>query len=173
MFHKKALNNVVLLVGSNMGVRLDNLNFAIEALKNAGIKITATSKRYESESWGFKGGNFINQVIIIKTALTPIQLLDLTQTIERKAGRTRRNNVGYESRTLDIDILFVNEQVIEHDRLKVPHPKIQERRFTLEPLNEVIPGYKHPVLFKTIEELKKECPDKSVVKALATRVREK
>ncbi|WP_462281578.1 2-amino-4-hydroxy-6-hydroxymethyldihydropteridine diphosphokinase [Salinivirga cyanobacteriivorans] len=163
MFHKTISNKVVLLLGSNMEIRTEHLSFAINELKNSGIKITNISKLYESEAWGFEAENFINQVIIINTSLTPIQLLNLTQKIEKKAGRLPKTKASYESRPLDIDILFMNEQIIDNDRLKVPHPKIHERLFTLEPLNELIPEYKHPVLQKTIRELKKKCTDNGFV----------
>lgn len=163
MFHKTVSNKVVLLLGSNMHMRREHLTFAIKELKSSGIKITNISKLYESEAWGFEAENFINQVIIINTSLTPIQLLNLTQKIEKKAGRLPKTGNSYESRPLDIDILFVNDQIIDNDRLQVPHPKIHERLFTLKPLNELIPEYKHPVLHKTIKELKKRCPDNGFV----------
>lgn len=166
MFHKKISNKVILLLGSNLGMRSANLEFAIAELKKSGIKIKGKSKHYESEAWGFEGESFINQVIITSTSLAPLQVLDLAQKIEKKAGRKHSKSANYESRILDIDILFFNEQIIDEDRLKVPHPKIHERRFTLEPLYEILPEYKHPVLLKTIAELKKNCPDKSPVTAI-------
>lgn len=174
MYHKRVSNKAVLLLGSNLGDRLAHLSFACEELKKSGIEIAVKSNHYETEAWGFSGGAFINQAIVVETTLLPLQLLDLTQNIEQKSGRTSHNHESaYESRTLDVDILFFNDQIIENERLMVPHPKIHIRRFALEPLNEICASYKHPVLMKTIEELKDECPDGSVVTEIPPIISEK
>jgi 2-amino-4-hydroxy-6-hydroxymethyldihydropteridine diphosphokinase len=153
-------NKVVLLTGSNLGDRMDYLNFALyEIEKNVG-NIVKQSEVYESSAWGKTNqGDFLNQALIIETKLNAQEVLLAIQNIENQAKRTRNEKWG--ERTLDIDILFFNHDIIQTDNLKVPHPYIEERLFTLAPLCEIMPQYEHPVSGKTIEQLYHSC-DKSL-----------
>jgi 2-amino-4-hydroxy-6-hydroxymethyldihydropteridine diphosphokinase len=159
MFHNKVINSAVLLSGSNLGNRVEYLTFAQLELLQAGASILKASALYESEAWGFESSAFVNQVLIVETELSSDQLLQLLQVIEKKAGRKRTLTSGYAARTLDLDILFFNNQIIETADLTIPHPRLHERRFTLMPLHEIMPQYKHPVLQQTVETMLAKCPD--------------
>ena len=153
------MNNAILLIGGNLGNRLENIFKTIEYIKERIGIITQSSSIYESEPWGFNAEYcFLNVVVVVKTSLSPESLLEKIHEIEQLMGRTRICN-GYASRTMDIDILFFNEDVIDTPTLTVPHPRLHERRFVLLPLVEIMPNKTHPVLQKNIKELLAECSD--------------
>lgn len=153
---------VYLILGGNRGNREEFFLSAIElAAKNIG-KATALSTLYESESWGFNSENFINQVIILETNLSPREILDCCQEIEATLGRIRKTG-SYEARTIDIDILYIDSLIINTEQLKIPHPKIAERRFVLVPLAEIVPGLADPVSGLTVREMLQNCKDQSRV----------
>lgn len=149
---------VVLGIGGNVGDRANYLSKAREALSQK-LTLISCSQVYESEAWGgvAQNGNFLNQVILLQTSLAPIDLLQLIQSIENDLGRTRRQHWG--DRTLDIDILYFGELVSSDPKLVLPHPYIQERRFVLQPLAEILPFELHPILQKTSLQLLAACTD--------------
>ncbi len=158
------MNKTFLLIGGNLGDRLALINEAKYEIENRIGAIENVSSIYESASWGFKTEqNFLNQVIIVKTKLNPQEVLKHCLEIEDQLGRVRSSS-GYQSRTMDIDILFYNDEMIDVDNLIVPHPKLHERRFTMEPLVEIAPEYVHPVFKKALKELLSECKDNGEVK---------
>ena len=111
----------------------------------------------ESEAWGFESDDrFLNQALVVETALDAERLLDACQQIEREMGRVRTPGAEYSSRTMDIDILFYENRVISTERLIVPHPRLEQRDFVLAPLEEVLPGLVHPVSGKTVRQLREE-----------------
>jgi 2-amino-4-hydroxy-6-hydroxymethyldihydropteridine diphosphokinase len=121
--------------------------------------ITNQSAIYETEPWGFESTDiFWNQAIEISTDLSPEEVLQQTQQIEQALGRIRKAN-QYNSRTIDIDILFYDDQIIQTKNLVVPHPRIQERKFALAPLSEINPELIHPIFLKNIQQLLEECTD--------------
>lgn len=149
-----------LLLGSNLGQRQHILQVSIELIELHVGKIIGQSSLYETEPWGFKSNHlFLNQVVVVKTILSPEDLLKKSQEIEQQLGRTNKTKAGYLSRTIDIDILFYEDQIINHQHLIVPHPQLHKRRFTLSPLAEIAPEFEHPVLKKKIYELMKQCND--------------
>ena len=153
------MNKAILLLGSNLGNRQELISDAIRHISKLGV-ISLKSSIYESEAWGFDSKeNFLNIAIEIQTEYEALDLLKELQNIESKMGRIR-NSKGYSSRTMDIDILFFNSEIINNDILTVPHPRLHERMFTLICLMDIIPEYKHPTLGKSITELKEECTDK-------------
>lgn len=154
-------SKVILGLGSNLGDRLDILKTACTHLNNEGIIFKKSASIYETEAWGFESEtSFYNTVIICETILSPDELLKKTQDIENKLGRTHKSsNNTYSSRTIDIDILFYNDEVINSEKLIIPHPFIQQRNFVLAPLNELIPRYIHPVIKTSIEKLSKQSND--------------
>lgn len=159
-----AHNNVFLLLGSNIEPRLHNLRQAIHKLTLNECDVKLTSSVYESEAWGFTTDQkFLNQLVIVKTALGPIELLKCILKIENELGRTRGKKGAYTSRNIDIDILYFNDQVINKTELVIPHPRLYKRRFALVPLVEVAPDYEHPVLKKTNKQLLEEVDDSSAV----------
>ncbi|MDA0314322.1 MAG: 2-amino-4-hydroxy-6-hydroxymethyldihydropteridine diphosphokinase [Bacteroidetes bacterium] len=149
---------VVLGIGGNKGDRADFLLKTIEALSQQ-VTLIGYSQIYETEVWGgvAKMGNFLNQVVCIQTHLNPNRLLEVIQVIEAQLGRTREQHWG--DRTIDIDILYFGEQVWDTPSLRIPHPYLEQRRFVLQPLAEILPEKKHPILGKTTLELLNECND--------------
>lgn len=159
------MTEVYLLLGSNLDEREQNITRATEYIISGGCKLERQSSLYETAPWGLKEqGSFINKAIALETGLAPVPLLDTLKKIEKQMGRT--NTVQWGPRIIDIDILFYGNETIQLPQLTIPHPFISQRRFTLEPLNEIAPGFIHPVLKKTISELLHECPDNGVVKKL-------
>lgn len=121
------------------------------------------SALYQTAAWGnSKQPDFLNQVVIIETTLTPMEAMITILDIEKKMGRIR--TVKNAPRIIDIDILFYNKMIIDEEDLQVPHPQISTRRFVLVPLKELSPLFIHPVLQKTIHQLLRVCPDKLAVK---------
>lgn len=158
------MNKAYLLIGGNMGERQQNLGRAITLLQGTG-KLCKTSGLYETAAWGKTDQPaFLNQALLLETALSARGLLQAVLRIEEEMGRKRTEKYG--PRIIDIDILFYNYDSIQEPGLVVPHPEIQNRRFALEPLNEIAPHYRHPLLKKTIETLLNECPDKLEVHKL-------
>ena len=148
-----------ILLGGNLGNKQVIFSEARARLSQQVGTITNQSAIYETEPWGFQSNDiFWNQAIEISTAFSPNEVLQQTQQIERTLGRIRKAN-QYDSRTIDIDILFFGDQVIQTENLVVPHPRIQERKFALVPLNEIAPELIHPVFEKGIRQLLEECTD--------------
>lgn len=152
------MNEAYLLTGGNIGNRTDFLSKAKEAIKNKCGSILQESSMYETAAWGLQHQKaFLNQVLKIETALNPEDLLTTILQIEEELGRKRE--LKYGPRTIDIDILFFNDEVIDRQGLEIPHPQIQNRRFVLVPLNEIASTKTHPVFHKNISQLLAECPD--------------
>lgn len=155
---------VVLLTGSNMGDRAFLLKEACRRIDKRVGSVVRTSRVYESDPWGFEAQEaFLNQVLVSETELEPTAVLDEIQAIEKELGRVRAENQArdssgervYESRAIDIDILFYDNLVMESERLIIPHALIAEREFVLVPLCELMGDYLHPVLETTLSELLK------------------
>lgn len=156
-------NGVYLLSGTNLGDRMANMARAMELIEKEAGLVVAQSQLYETAAWGIEDQPaFLNQVLEIKTTLTPLALLDTLLEIEKKMGRQRPQKWG--QRLIDLDILYFADSVVVHEELKIPHPHIPERRFTLAPLCEIAPLLVHPVLKKNQLQLLEECPDKLEVK---------
>ncbi len=159
------MNTTYLLLGSNMG---DSKQKLLDATKNITKNIGRISRRsglYETAAWGKEDQpDFINQVVVVETILTAEQTMEKILFIEEQMGRIRTEKNA--PRIIDIDILFFNKQLIKSEKLTIPHPFIQDRRFALVPLNELSPRFKHPLLNKTISSLLKECPDRLDVKKI-------
>jgi 2-amino-4-hydroxy-6-hydroxymethyldihydropteridine diphosphokinase len=152
------MNEVYLLTGGNIGDRMHYLFRAKEEISRRCGNILQESSVYETAAWGNEDQEaFLNQVLKIKTALQPHQLLKSILEIEKDIGRKRE--LKYGPRTVDIDILFFNDEVIDQEGLKVPHPQMQNRKFVLVPLNEMAAEKIHPVFDKSVSQLLTECPD--------------
>jgi 2-amino-4-hydroxy-6-hydroxymethyldihydropteridine diphosphokinase len=158
--------NVYLGIGGNLGNREQNLEFALKALAKQAGSLVAVSPVYETEPFGFVSDNqFLNEVVVIETELSPSELLGIIRKIEHGLGRKRKNE-KYISRTIDIDILFYENQIIENTELIVPHPRMHERKFVLVPFCEIAPDFIHPVLHRTMREILEASKDKSIVTKL-------
>jgi 2-amino-4-hydroxy-6-hydroxymethyldihydropteridine diphosphokinase len=159
------MESVYLLLGSNLGDQLENIWRAHPQISRVVGRVITASSIYKTAAWGRTDQpDFLNQVILIETGLTPGEALSHFQLIEENSGRTRSEK--WDARVLDIDILFWGNQVINEPRLTVPHPGIPERKFTLVPLHEINPHLVHPVSGKTITELLRECTDPLPVELL-------
>ncbi len=153
-------NIAYLLLGSNLGNKRENLNKSIEEISAKAGKIINKSSVYETQAWGFETDDlFVNQVIMIGTNLTPKVLLVTVLDIEKQIGRKQKTTTDYESRLIDIDILFYNSEIINEIDLVIPHPHLHKRNFTLFPLKEIAGNYIHPVFKKNILDLLQESVD--------------
>lgn len=156
------MKNAYVSAGSNLGDREDNLRFALSCLEREDA-VKKISPCFETEPIGYEHQPwFLNIAIEIETSRTPLELLDLCQSIEESCGRVR--TFPNAPRTLDLDILLYGGEVIRDERLIIPHPRLQERRFVLEPLSRIAPNLIHPVIRKPVRVLLEQCPDRSEVR---------
>ena len=157
---------VYISLGSNKGDRFKNLQEAIDLihLKIGTIKII--SKVYNSPAFGFDGDDFYNACLHVETHLKPKKVMQELLSIEKSLGRVRRNKKGYEARTIDLDILLIDNEVIDTKILKTPHPEMHKRRFVLRPLNNIAPKVEHPKLHKSASALLEDCEDDSELEGI-------
>ncbi len=153
---------VVLLLGGNQGDVKRTLQTAQQLINSRVGAVLRCSHRYESEPWGFRSPDrFSNQALEVSTDLTPHEVLDACQAIERDLGRNRAaeaiekasSGAPYGSRPIDIDVIFYDDLVLSDERLTLPHPHLGEREFALVPLNEIVRRYRHPVTGLTVGEM--------------------
>tara|TARA_B100001758_G_C18075136_1_gene435328 strand:+ start:51 stop:560 length:510 start_codon:yes stop_codon:yes gene_type:complete len=159
---------IFLSIGTNKGDKISNCKLVTKKIKLISDVINISSI-YKTESWGFSADFFLNFVIEIKTNLSPHNLLDGLLKIENEMGRFRTKNIKkkqYDSRVIDIDILFFGNEIIRSKELIIPHPKLNYRSFTLIPLCELKPYFVCPISNKTIEDILKNCKDTSFVKKI-------
>ncbi len=144
-----------LSLGSNLGYKEENLRCAIRYIEERIGTLVSQSALYISEPWGFiSENNFVNCVISVSTTLSPTELLDSTQEIERVMGRNHKTiNKQYTDRIIDIDILFYDSLIIQSPILTIPHPLLHERRFVLEPMVQIAADMIHPLLQKNMTDL--------------------
>ncbi|MFD0863681.1 2-amino-4-hydroxy-6-hydroxymethyldihydropteridine diphosphokinase [Sungkyunkwania multivorans] len=162
----KNLRRAYFSLGSNIGDRQGYLQKAVNLLKERLGKVAAISSVYLTPAWGFDGDDFYNICVGLDTELAPQEVLDEILNIEEGLGRKRYAGSGYLARTIDIDLLFYEDEVFNASDLIIPHPQLEKRRFVLKPLVEIAPGKIHPVFKKTVEELLVECEDESELKRL-------
>lgn len=158
MIHYK---RTYLSAGSNLGDKFKNLNQTIQLLKEKAGNVISCSSIYQTPAWGFESEDFYNICIGIDTELQPQELLDCLLQIEKTMGRIRTQTVGYAARTIDLDILFYEDAIIDEPDLIIPHPHLHLRKFVLQPLADIAPGKIHPILEKSIIELLDICEDDS------------
>jgi 2-amino-4-hydroxy-6-hydroxymethyldihydropteridine diphosphokinase len=143
---------VVLGFGSNLGNRQQTILSAYSLLEERLKTVLKKSSFYETEPWGnLNQPKFINSAAYLTTDKTPFDVLEVVLDIETYLGRVRKEKWG--ARIIDIDILFFGNRIINSNNLIIPHPYIQERRFVMQPLAEILPNYVHPVLNKDIKTL--------------------
>ena len=144
-----------LSLGSNEGDREALLHQAIDAIDHLIGPVGGIATFIETEPWGVESPHpFLNTALTLTTSLSPLEVLDRTQEIERQLGRQRKSVAGrYHDRPIDIDLLFYDDLVLRSERLTLPHPLLAERLFVLEPLREIAPEFIHPLLGRSIEEL--------------------
>ena len=159
------MNRSYLILGSNMGNREKFLEMGISSLNEMNCKIAEKSSIYETEPWGYSDeSKYLNQAVLVETSYSAFELLHLIQHIEQENDRV--HTPQYSARTLDIDILFFNDDIVSTDKLTIPHIHIASRRFVLKPLSEIAANYMHPVYQMTISELLEKCTDRCLVKKI-------
>ena len=161
------MSEAYLCLGGNLGNCITTFNNVCTHIQQS-AKLVAQSSVYQSLAWGMNNApDFYNQIIKLQTQLSVEELMQFVLSVEKTLGRERGALLtGYQSRIIDIDILFYNAGVLKTDTLEIPHPHMHLRNFVLQPLAEIAPNYIHPVLKKSIIELLKLCPDKGEVKKL-------
>ena len=161
-----------LSLGSNKGDRIGYVQQAASLLGlDEGITIVRTSAFYETEPWNMYTQTwFVNAIVEIKTKYTPLELLQVCQRIENQLGREHKNTNDYEDRTIDIDILFYNKDIIQEENLTIPHKYMHLRAFTLVPMMELNADFVHPVLQKNIVEMHNDLKNPEMVFLYGTRV---
>ncbi|KYG78718.1 2-amino-4-hydroxy-6-hydroxymethyldihydropteridine diphosphokinase [Roseivirga echinicomitans] len=153
------MSDIYLLLGTNLGDREYNLQIAKEQITAHQLTIKKESAIYETAAWGIEDQpSFLNQVVIVESDKNPERILIIINIIEGLMGRVR--NMKWAQRLIDIDILYYGDAVVDKPRLKIPHPEIQNRRFTLTPLVELASDFKHPINGKTQLEMLEACQDK-------------
>lgn len=147
------LHTAYISVGSNLGNKLENCRQGIQSLTESNTRLTAQSHIYQTEPVDYRDQDwFINYAVKIETDLDPFQLMERIKTIQRKAGRTH-DKIRFGPRILDLDIIFYEEVVIYSARLTIPHPRMHERRFVLQPLCDINSTILHPVLRVEVRSL--------------------
>ena len=146
---------VYLGLGTNLGNKEANLRTAIYKLQERIGKQVSLSSFYETAPWGFEScHSFLNAAIGLETSLSPIEILHITQEIEKELGRTKKSvNGSYSDRLIDIDILLYDTLVLQTPELTIPHPLMTERDFVMNPLIEIAGNVIHPTRQKTLSEL--------------------
>ena len=160
---------VYLLIGGNLGDRMQHISTALNLIQQSVGEIILQSSVYETKAWGVEQQpDFLNLALMVNTELGPLAILDRTQQIETELGRSRKEDEKWGARTMDIDILFYDDQIIDADRLQIPHPFIAQRKFVLLPLFEISPDFIHPVSKESIKTLYLNCSDRLSVEKLST-----
>ena len=163
---------VYLSLGSNLGDRLSNIQQAVCLLNlDNDVKLLKASSFYEAEPWGGVAKNwFVNAIIEVSTSLSPEELLIVIKRIEAQLGRERSENREYTDRTIDIDILFYDDKLINTENLVIPHRFFHKRAFMLVPMLEIAQDFVHPLFHKTVSELYDELENPEQVVLYGTRI---
>ncbi len=153
-----------LSLGSNLGNKKENIEKAIKHLKKSVGEVVKISNYYLSESWGFKSDDFLNNIVEIKTHFDPLQLFNRLKIIEKRMEAFHNSfSSGYQSRSIDIDIIYYESILYKQKSLTIPHVNMHNRKFVLLPLVELCPQRKHPLFNKNVRELLEACCDKSKI----------
>jgi 2-amino-4-hydroxy-6-hydroxymethyldihydropteridine diphosphokinase len=157
----KSQHQVILSIGSNQGNRLVNIERCIALLHQEIGTVIKVSKLYESPSWGFDSDAFYNCVLLMHTPLNAHKILAKALRIEKKMGRIRKVQLGYQSRIIDVDLIAFDSIIIDSEKLQIPHPLMQNRKFVLLPMKDLDLNWVHPILNKSIAELIQITSDES------------
>jgi deoxyguanosine kinase len=158
----KVQHQVVLSLGSNQGNRLENIENCIDLIHQEVGTVIRVSRLYQTPAWGFESDAFYNCALVLHSAASAQKILNQVLKIEKQLGRVRSAQQGYQSRVIDIDLIAFDQEIIQSEKLQIPHPLMQERKFVLLPMQDLNLDWKHPVFKKTIAELLEISPDQSV-----------
>ena len=159
-------HQVILSLGSNQGNRLETIQSCINLIHSEVATVVKVSKIYETPAWGFESEPFYNAAILIHTSKSAQKILNQVLKVEKKFGRVRSKDLGYQARIIDVDIIAFDEEIISTETLKVPHPLMQNRKFVLQPMMDLGLNWEHPTLKKSITQLLLQTEDKSEIKAV-------
>lgn len=159
-------HQVILSLGTNQGNRLENIERCIDSLNKEIGTIIRASKLYETPSWGFESENFYNCAVVMHTYKSAHQILEEVLLLEESLGRIRHDAEVYQARIIDIDMIAFDEEIIASEKLKVPHPEMQNRLFVLLPMKDLNLDWRHPILQKYLHEMLVLSEDKSNCKAV-------
>jgi 2-amino-4-hydroxy-6-hydroxymethyldihydropteridine diphosphokinase len=157
---------IYIALGSNKGNKFEYLQSAVKLIFEKIGAVKKISKVYKTPALGFDGDDFYNACIKVETELKPKAVLKELQAIELKLGRQAKTRIGYESREIDLDLLFYDNIILEEKNLTLPHPEMHKRKFVLQPLQDIAKDVEHPIFKKTIDVLLKECDDESSIEPI-------
>lgn len=161
-------HQVILSLGSNLGNRQAFIQQAIALIDQRVGTVISVSKLYETPAWGFESHHFLNAAILVHTYFSAEDVLHKILNIEHDLGRNRHSSNGYKARTMDIDIIAFDDEIIETENLIVPHPQMIHRKFVLVPLADICPDWQHPQTKISIQDLLKQTNDDSALTAVGT-----
>ena len=159
-------HQVILSLGSNQGNRLETIQSCIDLIHSEVATVVKVSKIYETPAWGFESEPFYNAAILIHTTKSAQKILNQVLKVEKKLGRVRSKDSGYQARIIDVDIIAFDEEIISTETLQVPHPLMQNRKFVLQPMSDLGLNWEHPILKKSVSQLLAQTEDKSEIKAV-------
>ncbi|MBM6498942.1 MAG: 2-amino-4-hydroxy-6-hydroxymethyldihydropteridine diphosphokinase [Flavobacterium sp.] len=159
-------HQVVLSLGSNQGNRLENIKHCIASIHREIGTIIKVSRLFETPAWGFESEPFYNCAVVVHTHKDAHQVLEEVLLLEEALGRIRSDVEGYQARIIDIDVISFDEEIIASEKLKVPHPEMQNRLFVLVPMRDLNLDWRHPILQKYLHELLLLSEDKSNIKVI-------
>lgn len=163
-------HQVIVSLGSNQGNRFETIQACIDLIHSEVATIVKVSKIYETPAWGFESEPFYNAAILIHTTKSAQKILNQVLRVEKKLGRIRTKDSGYQARIIDVDIIAFDEEIISTETLQVPHPLMQNRKFVLQPMLDLGLNWEHPILKKTISQLLAQTEDESKIKVVASLV---
>ena len=155
---------VILSLGSNQGNRLATIQSCIDLIHSELATVVKVSKIYETPAWGFESEPFYNTAILIHTSKSAQKILNQVLKVEKKLGRIRSKDSGYQARIIDVDIIAFDEEVISTETLQIPHPLMQNRKFVLQPMLDLGLNWEHPTLKKSVVQLLAQTEDTSEIK---------
>lgn len=158
----KSQHQIVLSIGSNQGNRLENIESCIALIHQEVGTVIQVSKLYETPAWGFESDAFYNCALLLHSTSSAQKILNQVLKVEKQLGRIRSQQEGYQSRIIDVDLIVFDDEIVDSEKLQVPHPLMQNRKFVLMPMQDLKLNWKHPVFQKSVTELIAVTPDDSV-----------
>jgi len=155
---------VLISLGSNKGVREKNIEKAIALIQKSLGEILAVSSIYETPSWGYDDNPYLNNAICLVTKLSPLEMMNALLKIELQLGRKRTEIQNYQARTIDLDIVLIEGVIVDHPKLQVPHPRMNLRKFVLQPLTDIAPDWIHETEQVRVSDLLLKCKDEAEIK---------